>query len=180
MKHFLKLLMMAMVMFIVDDEGGGGEGSGVTPTPDGGSGDGVPTASAQHEAGGDGDTVTVPKSFIEQVASMHNTVTAIETERMVNSAVTDIKARNPDFDVDKVKNHLIELKKTDPEKAAALNNPQGWELLWMRDISEKDVGGDDVNHGRKHTGDSRRDLIDRIRSGEADAGERASLLGKYL
>lgn len=180
MKHFLKFLMMACVMFVVDPgEGGGGTDSSDSTDGDlgsGGSADQIP-ASTGGEQSTTSDTVNIPKEMFDKIAS---SVEHMENMHAVNAAVTGIKAEIPDFDLGKVHAKLEEMHKTDPDGAKALNHPAGWKMLWKSEIAEGDVEVDGVNGGRKTSGDNRRDLVGRIRSGEADAGERASLLLKYL
>jgi len=174
---------MAMFSCIVPDDGGGnGDGGDTGAVADDGGTAVVPNSQDASANAGDGeDTITVPKSVLEQMASMANTVNAIETERGINSAVEDIKGRNSDFDIGKVKEHLLELKKTNPEEAARMNNPQGWELLWLRDIAEKSVSADAVNNGRNVSGDSGRDeLASKINSGNGSIEDQAEYYAKYF
>lgn len=173
-------------MFIIDPgegAGNGGTGDGIEP-PQGGGGDSGNANALQGTAGASGgdanppsDTVNVPKDVFDKIA---NSVEHMENMHAINAAVTGIKSEIPDFDLGKVHAKLEEMHKTDPEGAKALNHPAGWKMLWKSEIAEGDVKADGVNGGRKTSGDNRRDLVDRIRSGEADAGERASLLEKYL
>lgn len=174
-------------MYVVDPgEGGGSDGGdgGIEPPADIGSGGGTPADSNTHNSPSDPgggatipDTVSVPRDQFEKIAS---SVEQMETAAAINAAVSDISARVPGFDLGKVHAHLQEMHKTDPDGAKLLNNPKGWEMLWKAEIADADVNADPVNGGRKSEGGGRRELIDRIRNGEADASERASLLGKYL
>jgi len=187
MKHFLKFLMMAIAMYIVEPgDGGGSDGGdgGIEPPSDGGGSSDVPGGSDgkpnPNDPGGapaTSDTVSVPRDQFEKIAA---SVEQMETVAAINAAVSDISARVPGFDLGKVHAALQEMHKTDPEGANLLNNPKGWEMLWKAEIADADVAADAVNGGRKSEGGGRRELIDRIRNGEADASERAGLLGKYL
>lgn len=178
MKYFLKILMMAMVMFITEPGDGGGDGGssdGIEP-PEGGNTP-PPSSSASNNSDGGQETISIPKEVYEKITS---SVEHMENMHAINAAVTGIKSEIPNFDLGKVHAKLEEMHKTDPEAAKALNHPAGWKMLWKSEIADGDVPADGVNGGRKTSGDNRRDLVDRIRSGEADAGERASLLEKYL
>ncbi len=51
----------------------------------------------------------------------------IETQK----AISIIKNKYDRFDADKIKEYLVELNRTNPDKANALNNPDGWEEIWI-------------------------------------------------
>lgn len=183
MKKFLQLLMMAVAMYVIDPGEGGGDGSGsdaIDPPTDGSTPGGSDAGSTPGDAAGGSegsDAVSVPRDQFERLTA---SVEQMENAAAISAAVSDISARIPGFDLAKVHAHLKEMHKTDPEGAKALNTPKGWEMLYKAEIADGDVNADPVNGGRKSEGGGRRELIDRIRNGEADAGERASLLGKYL
>lgn len=183
MKYFLKLLMMAFVMFAVEPgEGGGdgGSGDGIEP-PEGGSEGGVATpapASNPGSANPPNDTVNVPKEVFEKIAS---SVEHMENMHAINAAVTGIKSEIPDFDLGKVHAKLEEMHKTDPEAAKALNRPAGWKMLWKSELADGDVKADGVNGGRKNGGDTGRDdLASKINSGDSSIRDQADFYAKYF
>jgi hypothetical protein len=102
-------------------------------------------------------------------------------ERANTTAESDIKNRIPDFKISDVHSHLKEMYKTDPNKATALNNPAGWEMLWKAELAPRSVTPDAVNSGRNvDTDGGRSALRERVRNGEASVHERSSLFEKYL
>lgn len=165
LKSFFRILMMAMCISMIEDEGGGSyeEESDNTPAP--------VTTEPSH-------TVTMTR---EELQELMNPMQEYAQEKAVNTATTDIQSRISDFDLTKVHAHLQELNKTNPSQAASLNNPQGWELLWMRELAGKSVSTDAVNTGRNVDSDGgRQAVIDKIARGEGGVSDRVSLMEKYV
>ena len=182
MKHgILKyLLLAAMPLFFDGGEGGGtGDGDGVNGN-DGSdnSGGATPPPSAPPAAAAQPDVVSISK---EQFESIQQAVGEMATERAITKATEDIAARVPDFKLSEVHSYLKELHKTDPKRAAELNTPAGWEMVWKAEIAPARVEADAVNHGRKAADDPERDgIVSKIRSGDGSIYDRAKLYEKYL
>lgn len=163
-KSFFKILAMAMMLSIVEDEGGGSyegvdEGA-VAPAPE------------------SADTVTMSREELQQLMAP---MQEYSQEKAVNAAVSDIQTRIADFDLGKVHDALKEMHKTNPSQAEAMNNPQGWELLHMRELAGKTVSADAVNSGRNVDSDGgRQAVIDKIARGEGGVSDRVSLMEKYV
>lgn len=90
------------------------------------------------------------KDLESKVKYLEDNFSKKEQEEAVNNAVANIKTDYPSFDENKIIDKLKEIQKTDPKKAAALNNPAGWELLHLKYFEPKDVGNDDFDSGRKN------------------------------
>ncbi|MDD2267656.1 hypothetical protein [Sulfuricurvum sp.] len=172
MKKFLHILMMAFACWF-DEPGdaGGGEGGG-DELP----GDATPPSNPNPAPAGD-EHITLSKA---QLAELVEPINEYRQEKAVNAAVSDIASRHEGFDIKKVGEYLNELFKTDPKKAEDLNDPKGWELLWMRELAPKSVKADEVNGGRNVSGESDRgDLIKKINSGNGSIEDHTELFMKY-
>lgn len=173
MKQFWRILMMAMMLSIVEDDG-----MGMSGADEGGDGEESPTPTVPSAEAATSDSVTLSR---EELAQLVAPIQEYQQERAVNSAVADIKSRIGDFDLSQVHDHLKEIHKSNPERAAALNTPAGWELLWKAELASKSVSADAVNAGRNVDGEGGRSaLIERVKNGDASVHERASIFEKYL
>jgi hypothetical protein len=124
------------------------------------------------------DTVTMSREELQQLMAP---MQEYSQEKAVTAATTDIQSRIADFDLGKVHDALKEMHKTNPSQAEAMNNPQGWELLWMRELASKTVSADAVNAGRNVDSDGgRQAVIDKIARGEGGVSDRVSLMEKYV
>lgn len=171
-RSFLTILMMAFMVRFGEDDGMGGADDGDAGGDDGKASPAEPTPPNNN------DSVTLSR---EELAQLTAPMQELLQERAVNNAVSDIKGRFGDFDLNAVHTHLKELHKSDPAKAEALNNPAGWELIWEAKLSPKSVTADAVNSGRNVDADGGRGaLVDRVKNGEASVHERASLFEKYV
>jgi len=169
MKAFFRILMMAFVCRMMEDDG---MGDGVDV------GEGDTAVSSEPSTPNVSDAVTLSR---EELAQLTAPMQELLQERAVNNAVADIKGRVSDFNLDAVHNHLKEIHKTDPARAEALNNPSGWELLYKAEIAPKSVSADAVNSGRNVDAEGgRQALINRVKQGDASVHERASIFEKYL
>ncbi len=105
-----------------------------------------------------------------------------ENEKAVQSAVSEIKSKYDDFDIEKIKSYLIELKKTDPDKAEMLNSPLGWENIHLTQIRAKEVKNDSTAYGRNVKPVDRSEEIDeKIQNGDfLSINDEASYFGNLL
>lgn len=169
-KHFIKLLMMAIVCSMVEDDG--------IPSSGEEFGEDIPASNTNVPQETQNETITLSR---EELAQLVAPIQEYSQEKAINAAVSDIKGRIGEFDLNKVHDHLKELNKSNPEQAAALNNPQGWELVWLRELAAKSVSADAVNSGRNVDSDGgRQAMIDKIARGEGGVLDRASLMEKWV
>ena len=181
MKHgILKyLLLAAMPLFFDGGEGGGtGDGDGVNGNDGSDNSGGATPESTATTTTSQPEIVSISK---EQFESIQQAVGEMATERAITKATEDIAARVPDFKLSEVHSYLKELHKTDPKRAAELNTPAGWEMVWKAEIAPARVEADAVNHGRKAADDPERDgIVSKLRSGDGSIYDRAKLYEKYL
>lgn len=101
-------------------------------------------------------------------------------QKVVGEAVSEIKTRHSDFDEKQVYEYLKELNSKDPGKAAALNNPVGWENIWYQ-IRPVDVHNDRFHIGRNVAPVDRNDeVFGLVKSGSATLADEADVVGKLL
>ena len=77
------------------------------------------------------------KKLRKQIDELLADKLAMENQIAVDDAVSDIKRRLPKFQPNKVKDYLTQLNKTNSELANSLNNPYGWEKVWINEIEKK-------------------------------------------
>lgn len=107
-------------------------------------------------------------------------IAAAKGKEAVANAITDIKARLDGFDEAAVYEHLKKLNETDPEKAAMLNNPLGWENVWYQ-IRPATVNNDNFSRGRNVAGVNRNDeVFDLVKSGGATLADEVDVVGRML
>lgn len=90
------------------------------------------------------------KDLESKVKTLDEIISKEQKEKAVNTAVAGIKTDYPTFDESKIIDKLKEIQKTDSAKAAALNNPAGWELLHLKYFEPKNVDNDDFDGGRNN------------------------------
>lgn len=163
MKRFSIWVWLWSMMFfmIVDDDGGGG----------GGDDDGVDFVIDDDPAPGTKDDETKktpqdpPDKKEEKPAAAPSTKLDEATqkeldelnqfkdealrEKAIVQANNKLTAAYPDFDLTKVTAKLKEIHKEDPELAAELNNPTGWENLHLKYFRKTGVEGDPFDPGSK-------------------------------
>lgn len=190
MFKFFKLLSLLMFSKI---DGGDGAGSGESIYGDlnidnddntNPNGDGAtPTTNennqqtSQAQGGNDNERIRELEKQLEENQKYIEEQKGIQA---VNDAIADIKSRTASFDADAVYEHLKELNKTDPKKAAMYNNPIGWENIWNQ-IKPVDVRNDNVNSWRNSTPVNRdEEVFDLVKNGSASVKDEADVLGKLL
>lgn len=101
-------------------------------------------------------------------------------QKAIGEAVSEIKTRHNDFDEKQVYEYLKDLNTKDPQKAAALNNPIGWENIWYQ-IRPVDVHNDSFSRGRNVAPIDRNDeVFGLVKSGSATLSDEADVVGKLL
>ena len=180
MKFFsvFSFLFSFLTLFIVDPKDGGGsddtkdgEGDGSGGSDDSSTGDG-------DSSGGSDDPKDGEESELQRLKRI-----VYENERIkaVTSVVSEIKSRLKDFDENKIRNYLLELKKTDPQKAEQFNNPVGWELIHLQHFADKEVDNDYFNHGRGgESVDRSAEIYARVKNGGVSRADEAIALRKLL
>ena len=154
--------MSFMMMFAVDDSGAGDAGSGddlgdfvidepetppadTPPTDDKPSGDdpkdGEADAKDEKPAEKDDNTskddkIAALEAELEALKGnqeeINKFVSQKQMEEMVTAETEKLQSRYPDFDIEVVGDYLKELAKTDEAQAQALNNPIGWENIFLK------------------------------------------------
>lgn len=159
-----------------DGASGGGadvaEGSPVPPAePTGGSpktGEGG-TGIAEESANPPADSLSA-----EETQMVRRYAYEAAREQKVNAAVASIKRHMPDFDFAAVKSHLTEIYKKDKLRAEELNNPIGWERVWL-EIKAQNAKDYDFSPPRNAQGAINKDkLIEEAANGDLTA--RADLI----
>lgn len=116
------------------------------------------------------------KDLESRVKSLDEIVSKKQKEEAVNTAVASIKTDYPTFDESKIIDKLKEIQKTDPAKAAALNNPAGWELLHLKHFESRKVDNDEFDSSRS----SRNEPFDHDEAlGKAKTGDTKALSALY-
>jgi hypothetical protein len=105
-----------------------------------------------------------------------------ESEVATNKAISELSSKHNGFDSNKVKEYLVGLNKTDPEKANMLNNPVGWENVWLNEFASVDVDNDNPNFGRNITPvDRSEEVLEKVKDGEwLSVDDELEIIGKYL
>jgi hypothetical protein len=102
------------------------------------------------------------------------------SEKAIERAVTEIKTRHSDFDEKKVYEYLKELNEKEPDRAAALNNPIGWENVWYQ-IKPQTPVNDNFYRGRNVAPVDRSDeVFSLVKSGGATLADEADAIAKFL
>lgn len=60
-----------------------------------------------------------------------------DMNKAIEKANNELTKEYPNFDLVKISEKLKEIHKADPKKADKLNNPQGWELLYLKYFNKK-------------------------------------------
>jgi hypothetical protein len=91
----------------------------------------------------------------------------LEQEKLLHEAVGKLQAEHKGFDPEAVKSRLREIHKEDPARAEDLNNPIGWENLWLKELAPKQANNDDISFGRNVDPiDRHEEFMEKINSGE--------------
>ena len=139
-KNFLNFLFSFMLFRVVEDEGGG---SSEEEDPDA-IGDFTIEEEEKSDKTPETPDVIDPKEFTQ----MQETINAMNQEKAISTAVSDITSRHSDFDASKVSEFIANREKEFPHEKGQYNNAQAWELIHMREFATTKVVNDDVNHGR--------------------------------
>jgi hypothetical protein len=104
--------------------------------------------SNQNDNNNDDDSKSDVETLRKQVEDLQADKEKRENETAINNAIAELQSKHTGFDDAKVKEYLTELNKTDPGKANMLNNPVGWENVWLNEFASKEVQNDHPSFGR--------------------------------
>jgi len=189
LKNRFYLLLSSLGMFgnyVVDDNGAGaGSGSDVGDVDiddidDDGAG--ADAGADKKTSPGESDEPDDIKTLKQQIDDLEKDKEQRDKQEAHKQVVSNLQTKYPEFDADKIKNHLVEMYKTDPEKAEGLNNELGFELLHLQEFAPKNVDNDEVEFGRNNGGASRVDEVrEKVKSGGSLSFEdKRTLLSKFL
>jgi uncharacterized protein (UPF0335 family) len=175
LKHLFKLLSMMGVFgsCVVDDSGSGSdidfESYDSDIDLDQGNND---TSDAKGDEGENSKDVVAPDTkaddeIMARLEAIEARNQALEQEKMLNDAIGKLQSEHKGFDAEAVKTRLKEIHKEDPARAEELNNPLGWENLWLKELSPKEVQNDNISFGRNvDPVDRHEEFMEKIGSGE--------------
>jgi uncharacterized protein (UPF0335 family) len=130
----------------------------------------------QTSTGGSEDIEALRKQIEELQADKE----ARESAEAQNQAIAQLQNQYDGFDSKAVKDYLVELNKTDPEKAESLNNQVGWENVWLTQIAPK-VNNDVVSFGRNVPPvDRTEEVLEKVNNGTVTFADEQDVLGKLL
>jgi hypothetical protein len=163
--------------YIVDNDGAGGD--------DDGADDDIGDIDIDQEEEKKEDKKEPPnelETIKKELADLRAKEEARDNDQATQNAISEIKGKYADFDANKVKEFLVNLNKTDPKKANALNNPIGWENIYLTQFAPKNVENDDVSFGRNVDPVERgEEVMERVKNGEIiSVDDELSIYGKLL
>jgi hypothetical protein len=171
--NLLFLMMGLFGSFVVDDSVGGSEVDFESYDMDVDDGDDAnATESQEATTTPQAKEVTEPESketdeIIKRLEEAEAKLQAQEQERLVQTEIQRLSSEHKGFDADAVKSKLKEIHKTDPQRAEMLNNPVGWENLWLKELAPKSANNDDISFGRNVDPiDRQEEFMEKINSGE--------------
>ncbi len=182
---FLTLFMM-FNHYVVDDTAGGGDIGDIDIDDDDGI-DGADDGTDNSSNGNSNNSNESGKSdeidkLKKQVDDLQADKTSRDNTDATNTAVAQLQSKHQGFESNKVQEYLTELNKTDPEKANSLNNPIGWENVWLNEFAPANVDNDNPAMGRNVAPVDRSDEIREKLSngGSASSNDKKALLGKFF
>lgn len=172
-KFSLFKILGVLGMFGLSVDGGDGGGGGDNPPADAGKQLGDEDIKDDDVLDAKDDKY---KDLESKVKTLDEIVSKEQKEKAVSTAIAGIKTDYPTFDESKIIDKLKEIQKTDPAKAAALNNPAGWELLHLKHFESRKVDNDEFDSSRS----SRNEPFDHDEAlGKAKTGDTKALSALY-
>jgi hypothetical protein len=177
---FLSSIVFLSSYVVADDAGGSfGNVDIDNPTGDNPAGDN-PGATPPVVSADSNKTEEELKALKAKVDEQEKFIQGQNSEKAIERAVTEIKTRHSDFDEKKVYEYLKELNEKEPDRAAALNNPIGWENVWYQ-IKPQTPVNDNFYRGRNVAPVDRSDeVLGLVKSGGATLADEADLIAKFL
>jgi len=152
--------------FIVDDAAGGSDDDIDIDDIDIDDEDDANTDSNSNDNSNNNDESN-STSLEDTVKALQAKIQAREDADLLTNTLNELGEKHKGFDSSKVKDYLVELNKTDPERANALNNPIGFENIWLTQFRENTVDNDNPNFGRNvKPVDRSEEINEKISSGE--------------
>ncbi len=194
---FKTLLMLGLFGSYIDDPNAGGGGGDDDfdidlddpEDPTGGDDPENPKGGDDPEnpkGGDDPEKETVSKKEFDDVKKQLDEnkeyIASEQQAKALRDVETSLKAKYDDFDMNKIKEHLVTLHKTNPELANSLNNSVGFENVYLTEFKPKPVDNDDVSLGRNVGSVERNEEIkEKIANGERiTSSDKQSLLSKFI
>ena len=172
-KHFkLLFAFLFFTSFIVEDAAGGGDDSGdddiddidITDDIDD---ENIDDTDKKAKANSNNANGTDSTSLQSTVKDLQARIQARDDADLLAATLSDLGKKHQGFDSNKVKEYLIELNKKDPERANSLNNPIGFENVWLTEFKENSVKNDSPNYGRNVTPvDRSEEVLEKVKNGE--------------
>ncbi len=177
--------LFAFVMFnhfIVDGDGAGNGGDGDVDIGDVDIGDSTDKTSKEKENNTNEDSKSDVDKLQKQVDELTADKTARESETATSNAIKELGDKHNGFDSNKVKEYLTELNKTNPDKANMLNNPVGWENVWLNEFAHKEVDNDNPAFGRNIAPvDRSEEVLEKVKDGKwLSVEDELQVYGKHL
>ena len=191
MFKFFKFLTLFMMFnhYIVDNDGAGsGDDIGdigdidIDDDENGGADDSADKSSKEKDNNinedSKNDIATLKKELDELKADKEKR----ESDNAVNIAIKELGDKHNGFDSNKIKEYLTELNKTNPDKANMLNNPVGWENVWLNEFASKEVDNDNPAFGRNIAPvDRSEEVLEKVKDGEwLSVEDELQVYGKHL
>lgn len=166
------------------DPGAGDPGANGEDPGAGDPGQGAPGSNETdpNNKGGDGNTNEDINDLKTRLADAEKFVADAQAKEAVNQAVADIQTRHPEFNAEAVKEHLRKLNESDPERVKALNNPIGWENIYLNHLKPKEVNNDHPSYGRNVAPvDRGQEVLEKVEKGEyITTDDKMALVGDLL
>ncbi len=117
-----------------------------------------------------------------QIKELNDDKQIRENELAINNAIKELSEKHKGFDSNKVKDYLVELNINNPKKANMLNNPVGWENIWLNEFSSKEVNNDNPSYGRNVAlVDRSEEVLEKVNNGEwLSVEDELEVYGKHL
>ena len=128
------------------------------------------------------DSKTDVDKLQKQIDELQADKTARERATATSDAIKELGDKHNGFDSNKVKEYLTELNKTNPDKANMLNNPVGWENVWLNEFASKEVDNDNPAFGRNIAPvDRSEEVLEKVKDGEwLSVEDELQVYGKHL
>jgi hypothetical protein len=181
--------MMMFQNYIVDNDGAGG-GDDNTDIGDidindddiDNNNDDTDKKADENQHNNDNDSKSDIETLKKELEELKADKEQRESEIAINHAIKELSQKHQGFDSEKIKGYLIELNKTNPEKANMLNNPVGWENIWLNEFATANVNNDSPSFGRNVAPvDRSEEVLEKVKSGEwLSVDDELEIYGKHL
>ena len=169
---FFAFLMSLCIMRAVDDDGAGGDDDSLLDKDL--DDDSTGEKKVEEKTKVEDKTPPLDEKYIKLLDEVHQ-------ERALNTITKDMRAQYGDgFDMDAIRNKLLEMEKESPGSGEALFDRKGIELVYLKHFHNSNGEGEfDGNGGRGAKPLSADELILKINKGEASEEERKAFFSRY-